>query len=65
MSVFSLNVNSSNPVTLETLDSVANSLGITIAEHEKEDYLRLLAVYHESAEALMRLPGLSCHSSSR
>ncbi|KAL4816089.1 amidase signature domain-containing protein [Aspergillus spinulosporus] len=56
MSVFSLNIISSNPVTLETLDSVANSLGIKIAEHEKEDYLRLLAVYHESAEALMGLP---------
>ena len=65
MSVFSLNINSSNPVTLETLDCVANSLGITIAEHEKEDYLRLLAVYHESAEALMELPGLSRHRISR
>ncbi|KAL4976292.1 amidase signature domain-containing protein [Aspergillus desertorum] len=56
MSVFSLNINFSNPVTLDTLDRVANSLGITIAEHEKEDYVRLLAVYHESAEALMGLP---------
>ncbi|KAL4984739.1 amidase signature domain-containing protein [Aspergillus falconensis] len=56
MSVFSLNINPSNPVTLDTLDSVAKSLGITIAESEKEDYLRLLAVYHESAEALMGLP---------
>ncbi|KAL4919037.1 amidase signature domain-containing protein [Aspergillus aurantiobrunneus] len=56
MSVFSLTVNSSNPVTLDTLDAVASSLGVTIAEHEKPDYLRLLAVYHESVEALMRLP---------
>ncbi|RDW87091.1 uncharacterized protein DSM5745_03733 [Aspergillus mulundensis] len=56
MSVFSLNIKSSNPVTIETLDTVATTLGIKIAEHEKEDYLRLLAVYHESAEALMSLP---------
>ncbi|KAL4907721.1 hypothetical protein BDW74DRAFT_175501 [Aspergillus multicolor] len=56
MSVFSLNINPSNPVTLETLDTVADTLGIKVAEHEKEDYLRLLAVYHESVEALMSLP---------
>ncbi|KAL2829400.1 amidase signature domain-containing protein [Aspergillus cavernicola] len=56
MSVFSLNIKQSNPVTTETLDRVAESLGITIAENEKEDYLRLLAVYHESVETLMGLP---------
>ncbi|KAL4805339.1 amidase signature domain-containing protein [Aspergillus unguis] len=56
MSVFSLSIKDTNPVTIQTLDAVANNLGITIAEHEKEDYLRLLAVYHESAEALMSLP---------
>ncbi|KAL4869549.1 hypothetical protein BDV12DRAFT_208382 [Aspergillus spectabilis] len=56
MSVFSLAIKDTNPVTRETLDSVADSLGITIAENEREDYLRLLAVYHESVESLMALP---------
>ncbi|KAL3479672.1 amidase signature domain-containing protein [Aspergillus californicus] len=56
MSVFSLNIASSNPVNTETIDRVAETLGITIAEDEKEDYVRLLAVYHESVEALMGIP---------
>lgn len=57
MSVFSLSTSPSNPVTKETLENVAERLGISIAENEKEDYLRLLAVYHESVDALMSLPG--------
>ncbi|KAL4930363.1 putative amidase [Aspergillus undulatus] len=56
MSVFSLATKDNNPVTTETLDAVASTLGITIAENEKEDYRRLLAVYHESVQALMELP---------
>ncbi|KAL4948137.1 amidase signature domain-containing protein [Aspergillus filifer] len=56
MSVFSLVTKENNPVTTEVLDSVAATLGIEIAEHEKEDYRTLLAVYHESVEALMGLP---------
>jgi amidase len=56
MSVFSVNPREGNPVTTETLDQVCQSLGIEIKEEEKDDYRRLLAVFHESAEELMAMP---------
>lgn len=56
MSVFSVNPRDGNPVTTSVLDEVTESLGVTIKEEEKEDYRRLLAVFHESAEELMAMP---------
>ncbi|KAI4724034.1 amidase signature enzyme [Aureobasidium sp. EXF-10728] len=53
MSVFSLNVKQGNPVTTETLDGLCSHLGVRIEEHEKEDYRRLLAVFHDASEQLM------------
>jgi amidase len=57
MSVFSLEYSKSNPVTVEKLDEISQSLGVSLKEEEKDEYHRLLAVYHESIEALMDLPG--------
>lgn len=56
MSVFSTNPREGNPVTTDTLDNICAKLGVSIHEGEKEDYRRLLAVFHESAEELMSLP---------
>jgi amidase len=57
MSVFSLEYSKSNPVTIETLNEVSNSIGVSLKEEEKDEYHRLLAVFHESVEGLMDLPG--------
>ncbi|CAK7213517.1 hypothetical protein SCUCBS95973_001820 [Sporothrix curviconia] len=57
MSVFTLDTKPGNPVTIETLDTVTEGLGVTIADSEKEDYRTLLAVYHEAVETLFSLPG--------
>ncbi|CAK7204866.1 hypothetical protein SEUCBS139899_007628 [Sporothrix eucalyptigena] len=57
MSVFTLDTKPGNPVTVAHLDAVAESLGVTIADSEKESYRTLLAVYHEAAETLFSLPG--------
>jgi amidase len=56
MSVFSVDPREGNPVTAATLDDVCKSLGVTIKDDEKDDYRRLLAVFHESAEELMAMP---------
>ena len=58
MSVFSTTPKEDNPVTTAVLDRVCSSLGVTIKDDEKEDYRRLLAVFHESAEELMAMPDL-------
>lgn len=57
MSVFSLEVDKSNPVTIETVDGLCQTLGVSLKEDEKPDYQRLLAIFHESATALMAMPG--------
>jgi amidase len=62
MSVFSLDVDKSNPVTTQTVDRLCRTLGVTIKEDEKADYQRLLAIFHESATALMALPGTASAS---
>lgn len=57
MSVFTLDTKLGNPVTVETVGTVAAGLGVTISDDEKESYRTLLAVYHESVESLFALPG--------
>ena len=57
MSVFSLEYSKNNPVTREVLNDITKSLGITIKDEEQDEYQTLLAVYHDSAEALMAMPG--------
>jgi amidase len=57
MSIFSLDTKQGNPVTKETLDSLCSHLGVQIEEHEKEDYRRLLAVFHDASEQLMGMEG--------
>jgi amidase len=53
MSVFSLKPRDGNPVTVDVLDDICKKLGVTIKDDEREDYHKLLAVFHESAEELM------------
>ena len=57
MSVFSVNPKEGNHVTLAVLDDACKALGVSIKDEEKEDYRKLLAVFHESAEELMEMPG--------
>ena len=56
MSVFTLDYSSNNPVTKEVLNATSQSLGVTIKEDEQDEYQTLLAVFHDSAEALMAMP---------
>lgn len=57
MSVFSLDTSHGNPVTKETVDKLCSQLGVTIKDNEKEDYRRLLAVFHDASEQLMSIDG--------
>lgn len=57
MSVFSLETRAGNPVTVKDVDDICAGLGVTIKDEEKEEYKTLLAVFHESMESLMDLPG--------
>jgi amidase len=57
MSVFSLDASHGNPVTKETVEQLCSKLGVTIEEKEKEDYRRLLAVFHDASEHLMAMDG--------
>lgn len=57
MSVFSLDASHGNPVTKETLEKLCLQLGVTIEEKEKEDYRRLLAIFHDASEQLMAMDG--------
>lgn len=57
MSVFSLDASHGNPITTETLDKLCSQLGMSIDEKEKEDYRRLLAVFHDASEQLMAMDG--------
>lgn len=59
MSVFSLETRKDNPVTTADIDSLCSSINVTLPESEKEAYRTLLAVYHESMESLMAIPGPS------
>ncbi|KAJ9620414.1 hypothetical protein H2204_012261 [Knufia peltigerae] len=53
MSVFSLDVSKDNPVTAEDLDRACEILGVTIKNEEKDEYINLLAVYHDSMAKLL------------
>lgn len=57
MSVFSITPKNGNPVSTAILDDCCKALGVTIKHEEQEDYRKLLAVFHESAEELMAMPG--------
>lgn len=57
MSVFSLDVDKSNPVTAEVVDQLCETLGVTLKDEEKGDYQRLLAIFHDSVSGLMTIPG--------
>lgn len=57
MSVFSLDAKQGNPVTAETVEKLCSQLGVTIEEKEKEDYRRLLAVFHDAGEQLLAMDG--------
>ena len=57
MSVFSLDVAAENPVGVQDLNEACSILGVVIKDHEKEDYTKLLAVYHESMTKLMAMEG--------
>ena len=57
MSVFSLDTSQGNPVTTETVDKLCLQLGVKIEAKEKEDYRRLLAVFHDVSEQLMAMDG--------
>jgi amidase len=56
MSVFSVTPKEGNPVTFEVLDEVCQSLKVTVKDEEKDNYRKLLAVFHESVEELMAMP---------
>ncbi|KAL1303085.1 hypothetical protein AAFC00_006529 [Neodothiora populina] len=53
MSVFTLEAAQGNPVTTETVDRLCSELGVSLKDDEKEEYRRLLAVFHDASEALM------------
>ncbi|KAF2729602.1 amidase [Polyplosphaeria fusca] len=56
MSVFSVIPKEGNPVTSAVFEDVCKSLDVATKDEEKEDYRKLLAVFHESAEELMAMP---------
>lgn len=57
MSVFSFDVSHGNPVTKQTVDKLCSQLGVSIEEQEKDDYRRLLAIFHDASEQLMAVEG--------
>jgi amidase len=59
MSVFSITPKKGNPVTSHVLDSVCNSLGVSIKDDERDEYRTLLAVFHDAAEELMAVPDVA------
>lgn len=64
MSVFSLETARGNPVTLGTVDKLCSNLGVTLPDDEKDDYKKLLAVFHDASQALMEMDGMCRESSS-
>lgn len=57
MSVFTLDAAQGNPVTTNTVEELCAELGVILKEEEKEDYRRLLAVFHDASEVLMGMEG--------
>lgn len=58
MSVFSLDAKSGNPVTADTVAKLCSQLDVSIEKEHEEDYQRLLAVYHDACEQLMKMDGV-------
>ncbi|KAK2036648.1 amidase [Colletotrichum somersetense] len=56
MSVFSLEVAKTNPVDGRVLNENLTTLGVSMKEEEKDNYQRLLAVFHESVAELLSIP---------
>lgn len=57
MSVFTLDAAQGNPVTTETVNELCSELGVTLKDEEREEYRRLLAVFHDASEQLMEMEG--------
>lgn len=57
MSVFTLDPTHGNPVTSETVDKLCSELGVSLKDDEKDEYTRLLAVFHDASEQLMAMEG--------
>jgi len=57
MSVFTLDPAAGNPVTTATVDKLCSELGVTLRDEEKDEYTRLLAVFHDATEQLMSMEG--------
>ncbi|KAF3036535.1 hypothetical protein E8E11_005879 [Didymella keratinophila] len=55
MSVLSLDVAQGNPLTTSTVDELCAKLGVSIEEKKKEDYRRLLAIFHDASAQLMAM----------
>jgi hypothetical protein len=58
MSVFSVEPKTGSPVTVEVLDGICEDLGVKIKDKEKEEYRKLLGVFHESCAELMAMDGM-------
>jgi amidase len=58
MSVFTLEAAKGNPVTAETVDKLCSELGVTLKDTEKEEYRKLLAVFHDASQALLDMDGI-------
>lgn len=58
MSVFTLEAAQGNPVTTHTVDKLCSDLGVTLKNAEKEEYRKLLAVFHDATQALLDMEGM-------
>jgi len=58
MSVFTLEAAQGNPVTVGTVDKLCTDLGVTLQDAEKEEYRKLLAVFHDASQALLEMEGI-------
>lgn len=56
MSLVSLAVGPNNPVTMETLNSTLERLGVSLKPEEMADYKALLAGAHETYEKVLAMP---------
>lgn len=57
MSVFTLEASQGNPVTTATVEKLCADLGVSLKDAEKDEYTRLLAVFHDASEALLQMEG--------
>lgn len=57
MSVFTLDAAQGNPVTVGTVDKLCSDLGVGLKDDEKDEYKKLLAVFHDASQALLDMEG--------